>query len=113
MSGHEELVPVKVWLPASAYRAWERTARQHGKDVGGLLAEQAAKSVRRPSTPPQPAEHRRTWVRMTDERLGYARRLAELGYSQAEIATTVGVSRSTVANHWHQITAKSAEEHAA
>lgn len=109
----ENTITIKVSIPASVYRAWERPAREQGTDVGGLIAAKAIESVKRPSTPPREPERRRTWVRMTDERLGYARQLAELGYSQVEIAVTIGVSRSTVANHWHQITNKSSQEAAA
>ncbi len=100
---YEDLVPVKTWLPASTYRAWARKARELDTDVGTLLAQKASASVKRPSTPPPAEPQRRTWVRMTEERMDYARQLAELGYSQREIAKTIGVSYSSMSNHWHQI----------
>jgi len=106
------IVPVRVH--PDIYDVWRRTAAERGTEVGSLIARLAEGAVKRPTSPP-PAngKPRRTWVPMNDERIGYARRLAELGYSQPEIAKTIGVSRSSLANHWHKINPKSAEEQAA
>lgn len=99
MSTIDHLVPVKVHLPASVYRACESTARKTGKEVSELLAEQAAHVAERATVKP-----RRQYTRFTAEHLEQARELATLeGISQRRIARIVGVSPASIQNHWHQI----------
>lgn len=99
MSTVDHLVLVKVHIPASVYRACESTARRHGMEVSDVIAEHASHLAKKTKTRP-----RRQYTRFTAEHLEQARELATLeGMSQRRIARIVGVSPSSIQNHWHQI----------
>lgn len=105
-------VPIRVWLPGHVYRAYAKVAAERGCEVGDLLATAAERSVKRPQrpsmTPPadprQSGEHgRKPFVRMTPERLEFARQMRREGYDAPAIGRALGISRSSIYNHWNRI----------
>lgn len=88
-------IPVKAWLKAPTYRALANYAHAHDiADVGTLLEQIAESSVH-----PRRQKTRRTWVRMTPERLEQLVRLHAAGFSASAIALELGVSPASVSAH--------------
>ena len=102
-------VPITALVPGSLYRALETQARRSHRRVGDLLVEHAAQNL---SIEVVVEPHKRTWVRMTEKHLAEAAELWLDGASQGEIAKRLGISRSTIRNHWHRVI-RTAEERAA
>jgi len=106
-------VPVTTHVPGPLYRALELEARKSRRRVGDLLVEHAAESINVDIVMPKP---RRTWNRMSDDRLLEAALLWNGGCTQTQIANTLGLSRSTMRNHWQRVVTKAqtiSEEQAA
>lgn len=89
-------VPVKTWIPVTAYRQLERLAKEHETTVAVLVAWAATNSLK-----PRP-KPKRKYVRMTPELLERLRYLLTTEMSRAEIAEVLGVSRGTIENHVHR-----------
>lgn len=94
----EYRVPVKSWLKATTYRTLSDYAKAHDiPDVGTLLEQLAERSVTpRPTT-------RRTWIRMTPERLDELVKLHGEGMTTIAIAARIGVSPASVYNHGRRL----------
>lgn len=86
-------MPVKVWLPAKVYQQLYKTATRRGfADVGSLLAYEADLACR-------PKQHRRSWVRVTDELLARCKSLRARGFTYAQISNEVGISAASIHRH--------------
>ncbi len=103
-------VPVTTHIPGPLYRILQAEARKTRRRVSDLLVEHAAHNLQVQISIDEP---QRTWVRMTDSLLHEAAALYRGKASQVEIAKTLGVSRSTIRNHWNRITYVSSQEQAA
>jgi len=78
----DKILPIKVWLDGETYRELAGHAAQRGTDVGGLLAELAAASIR----------HKGRYTRITPEMRAAARELRDLGWSWRAIAARLDCS---------------------
>lgn len=78
----DKILPIKVWLDGETYRELAGHAAQRGTDVGGLLAQLAAASIRRKGR----------YTRITPEMCDAARELRDLGWSWRAIASRLGCS---------------------
>lgn len=88
-------VPIKTWLRGPTYRRLSAIARAYNfKDVGSLLEHLAERAIA-----PTPTPTRRTYVRVTPELLARIHQLHSTGSTNADIATELGMSVSSVKNH--------------
>ena len=100
-------VPVTTHIPGPLYRTLEAEARKTRRRVSDLLVEHAAHNLQVQISIDEP---QRTWVRMTDDLLKEAATLYRSNVRQVDIAKTLGVSRSTLRNHWNRITHLGSQE---
>jgi hypothetical protein len=84
-----ELVPVKTWLKAATYRAYEHLARQRGTEVGVLLALQADKSLE----VRHPVRRTRADSALRNDRI---RELHASGLSDQQIGKVLGITGQAV-----------------
>lgn len=90
MTTHDFDVPVKTYVTFEVYRALQKLADEHDTTVSVLVAVAARQAV----TP-----RKRKYVTMTPTRFRRLCELTKTGMTIAEIATEMGLSRSTVYNH--------------
>jgi DNA-directed RNA polymerase specialized sigma24 family protein len=84
-------VPVRVELRGHAWRVLEKAANERHTTVGQLLAALADKA-----TGWRVPVERKTYVRMTPDRIKRMRELDAQGFSQAQIGAELDVSARTV-----------------